>query len=142
MKSGSLTYSYNDIEIPVRLLHQYLGLVHIIGFTGTLGAGKTTLVKALLDYCGVEGFVQSPTFMYMNIYTGQNGRSFYHFDLYRMHTREEFMSEGFAEYLTEPSSVCLIEWPEIIMPLLKKNVCIVSLEYVTEDTRNMRYELL
>jgi tRNA threonylcarbamoyladenosine biosynthesis protein TsaE len=140
MKCGSLIYTSDELEVPVKLLHQYLGMVNVIAFSGILGAGKTTLIQALLQYCGVEGFVQSPTFTYMSYYTGHDGRRFYHFDLYRMHALETFVREGFAEYLHEPNSVSLIEWPEIIMPLLKKEVCFVSLTYVNETSRNMRYE--
>ena len=60
-----------------------------------------------------------PTFTYMNQYKGMDGW-FYHLDLYRMGSLQDFMQAGFGEYLEQPNSWVLIEWPEIIEPLLKR----------------------
>ena len=95
----------------------------IFTFRGPLGAGKTTLIKAFLQQCGVTQVVTSPTFTYVNTYTNNKGQKFNHFDLYRLPSLESFLELGFDEYFYESiktgNSWNLIEWPEIIKSLLK-----------------------
>src|SRR5438094_9833883 len=82
----------------------------VIGLSGDLGAGKTQLVKGLARGLGITARVHSPTFALVNIYTG--GRlTLFHFDLYRLETREQILAAGLAEYL-EPAGVTVIEWAE------------------------------
>ncbi len=88
---------------------------------------KTTLIKEFLRQCGVTEVVQSPTFTYLNVYQGDKGAEFYHFDLYRLSANQDFIDAGFYEYLYAPKSWAVIEWPEIIMPLLKHRVCHVTM---------------
>jgi len=111
----------------------------VITFTGDLGAGKTTLIRALLRDLGVLQPITSPTFTYMNRYITADGKTIYHFDLYRLNNLEEFRAQGFDEYLYQPNSYCLIEWPAIVMPLLTQDVCPISLEYEAE-ARALRWE--
>jgi len=115
--------------------------VALYTFTGPLGAGKTTLIGALLAQWGVAEPVVSPTFSLLNIYTNAQGERFYHFDLYRLGGLEEFVALGFHEYLYAPSAWCLIEWPESIEPLLKGRVCRVSLDYGDHNERILDYTL-
>lgn len=114
----------------------------IVTFTGPLGAGKTTMVKELLYLFGVKEDVVSPTFTYMNIYKNSDGKTFIHFDLYRVKTVEDFLMAGFDEYLIVPNSLCLIEWPEVIDSLLKpkgSEVCHVSIDYCVDNKRIIRF---
>lgn len=110
---------------------------HIFTFTGSLGSGKTTLVQAMLQELGVQNAIQSPTYTYLCIYTAADGRKIYHFDLYRLTSLEDFIQAGFEEYLYNTKGLCFIEWPEIVMPLLDKSVCHISLEYVDDKTREL-----
>lgn len=105
----------------------------IFAFTGSLGAGKTTLIKHLLKKCGVADVVTSPTFTYLNVYQNSKGQNFYHFDLYRIATLEEFRAAGFDEYLYVPNGWTFIEWPSVIMPLLTKNVCFSEIDFYHEQ---------
>jgi tRNA threonylcarbamoyladenosine biosynthesis protein TsaE len=87
---------------------------------GDLGAGKTTLTRALLHAAGYEGHVKSPTYTLAEPYTiSIAGRpvELIHFDLYRMGSPEEFLDAGFREHFNE-SSICIIEWPEKADPVL------------------------
>lgn len=107
---------------------------HIYTFIGSLGAGKTTLVQAMLRELGVKEAIQSPTYMYVCIYTAADGRKIYHFDLYRLNSLEEFSQAGFEEYISDPNGICFIEWPEIIKPLLD-DACQVTIEYNDDQSR-------
>lgn len=139
MNTTIMSYTIDDIPAVVTTLHELLGFCKVMTFTGSLGAGKTTLIQELLKFEGVQDVVQSPTFNYVSIYTNPSGLRFYHFDLYRLRSMQDFVEAGFHEYLYEPNSYALIEWPEIIMPLLKKQTCHVAIEYVNDDTRSIRY---
>lgn len=132
-----ILYTHEDVPKIVADLQKIMQTHRIFAFAGSLGAGKTTLVRSLLQACGVTGVISSPTFTYVNIYTNGAGQRFYHFDLYRITSTQEFIDVGFDEYLNDPDAYVLIEWPEVIKPLLKKNVCFVELEYVDEDTRSI-----
>ena len=127
-----LIYSLDQLDVAVELLHSKLTECNIMTFEGTLGAGKTTLVRALLRRCGIAGVISSPTFTYVNVYENVQGQIFYHFDLYRIKSVNEFLSLGFDEYLRVPNAWVFIEWPEVIETLLVNDVCRVNIDYVDE----------
>jgi len=82
--------------------------------------------------------VQSPTYTYVSVYHLPNNKTIYHFDLYRIPSLDEFIVAGFDEYLYRPNSWCFIEWPEVILPLLKERTLCIALNYgQTEDIRQM-----
>jgi len=87
-----------------------------VHLTGALGAGKTTLVRALLRALGERGRVRSPTFTLMEPYSA-GGLDIVHLDLYRFEHPEELFESGFDE-LIGGETVTLIEWPERAQPLL------------------------
>lgn len=125
----NITYGLEDIPDVVEKLYALLSSCSVMTFTGPLGAGKTTLVRLLLQRCGVTDLITSPTFTYVNVYENGSSETFYHFDVYRIKSLNEFKAAGFDEYLYQPSSWAFIEWPEIIEPLLTHNVCRVTIEY-------------
>ena len=83
---------------------------------GDLGAGKTTLARALLQSLGVQGRIKSPTFALMEPYT-VDGLSIIHFDFYRMNDPLEWVEAGFAD-LFDSAWLTVSEWPEMAGPLL------------------------
>lgn len=131
----SIVYGKDQLGIVVDHLLQHMRFCKIFCFNGTLGSGKTTLVKRLLHYCGIQEGVVSPTFTLVNTYKNKENILFHHFDLYRISSIDEFISSGFHEYLYEPNSIVLIEWPEIINPLLEEAICLVTLEYYSDTKR-------
>lgn len=124
-----IIYSLDELEEVAQELAQLLKAFTVVTFTGSLGAGKTTLVRAMLRASGIESSITSPTFTYVNLYKNAHGKTFYHFDLYRIETVDDFIAAGFDEYLYAPESCALIEWPQVIMPLLTHDACHVELDY-------------
>jgi tRNA threonylcarbamoyladenosine biosynthesis protein TsaE len=97
----------------------------VVGLSGDLGAGKTTLVRALLRQAGVTGPVKSPSFALLEPYEVSR-LHLYHFDFYRFKNPREFLECGFSE-LFGPGAVCLVEWPERageFLPAADLHVCL------------------
>ena len=87
----------------------------IIYLHGDLGAGKTTFVRGIFHSLGHVGKVKSPTYTlvesYLIKFNVNSSYNFYHYDLYRFTSEEEWDAAGFREYFN-PQSICMIEWPE------------------------------
>jgi|SRR6185295_10029257 len=105
---------------------------------GEMGAGKTTLVKALVTMLGVKETTASPTFSIVNEYHDTNGKPIYHFDFYRIKNEAEAFDIGTDEYF-DSGNLCLIEWPEKISTLLPSSHFEIQLEIIDEQTRLIRY---
>lgn len=82
----------------------------LVFLSGDLGAGKTTLVRALLRALGHEGAVRSPTYAIVEPYRIGEMEVF-HLDLYRIADPEELDYLGLREWL-RPGVLVLVEWPE------------------------------
>ncbi len=130
-----LIFSESEIPEVVDYLYNYLNDCKILAFSGPLGAGKTTLIRELLHKCGVKEPIRSPTFIYVNRYKNDQGQVFYHFDLYRIEELTDFLEAGFDEYLEDPNGWCLIEWPEVIEPILKGRACFVFIDYYNDKRK-------
>jgi len=135
-----LKFNYNQIDkIVDSYLIEALEQYSIFTFSGPLGVGKTALIKKFLLRCGIKDNIVSPTFNYVYSYKNNKGQTFNHFDLYRIDSLQTFLGTGFDEFLYKPKNYNLIEWPEVIRPLLeeksiKDKVFNIYLEYVQNDT--------
>ncbi len=115
----TLTYELSEIDsIAMRLLTQVKSKT--ILFYGEMGAGKTTLIKALVKALGAPDPASSPTFSLVNEYQSKQGTIF-HFDFYRIEDQKEALDMGIEDYLNTDSWK-LIEWPQKIENLLEENV--------------------
>ncbi len=104
---------------------------------GPMGAGKTTLIRALCDRLGVEDTVTSPTFALVNEYRDREGAPLYHFDFYRIDRLEEAFDLGYEEYFYG-GDLCLVEWPEKIEALLpEEGAMTVTIEITGPESRRI-----
>ena len=99
----------------------------VFALTGDMGAGKTTLVNALMSYLGIDGdSTGSPTFAIVNQYTLPAGDPVYHFDLYRLDGEQEVIDTGFLDYV-DSGALCLIEWPDRAAALLPDDTALIRI---------------
>lgn len=124
-----IIYSLQEQDKVIQELKLLMNKYQVFACTGPLGAGKTTTIKALLRNCGITDTITSPTFTYVNAYENKQGERFYHFDLYRIGSVEEFQAQGFDEYLYQPNSWAFVEWPEVIESLLTHDVVRLFFDY-------------
>ena len=83
----------------------------VIGLSGELGTGKTTLVQAICRGLGARVLATSPTYALVHHYAGASGAPLYHVDCYRLKSPEEACDLGFDDMVRE-RAIVLIEWPE------------------------------
>lgn len=107
---------------------------NVVAFCGAMGAGKTTLISAIMEYLGSEDNVTSPTFALVNQYGTSSGEVVYHFDFYRINRIEEVFDMGYEEYFYS-GDLCLIEWPELIEDLLPEDAMVVKIEILSPTER-------
>ena len=103
-----------------------------VGIAGELGAGKTTLVRAIAHGLGVAEPVTSPTFALVHRYEGA-GTTVYHVDGYRIRRAAEVPDLGLDDALAERDSVVLIEWPERLGGALPPLAHRIRLSYTDDD---------
>ena len=111
-----------------------IGDRRVFAFYGSMGAGKTTFIKAVCEALGVKDQVTSPTFAIVNEYAlgswplavSQPPTAIYHFDFYRIKRLEEAYDMGCEEYFYS-GSLCFIEWPELIEDLLPEDAVRVNI---------------
>ncbi len=128
------TYSISDLtEVAGSVLAHAQSKVLL--FYGSMGVGKTTLIKEFAKQLGVEDTLQSPTFSLVNEYEWGD-QKLYHFDFYRIDNLEEAMDIGFEEYISS-NHWNLIEWPEKIVGLLPQNKTNIKLTKNQDGTRTI-----
>ena len=104
-------------------------------FYGSMGAGKTTFIKALCKALGVTGTVTSPTFALVNEYNATNGKVF-HFDFYRINKPEEAPDIGCEEYFAS-GEYCFVEWPEKAEIYLPPDICKINIQEIANGNRKI-----
>ena len=106
----------------------------VVALFGPMGAGKTTLVSAIVEHLGSADTVTSPTFALVNQYYTADNQPVYHFDFYRINSLAEAFDMGYEEYFYS-GDLCLVEWPEKIEGLLPDDVMVVRIEPLDETSR-------
>ena len=126
--------SLSEINHIAALFLQAHPADRIFAFYGSMGAGKTTFIKALCEEMQVLDYVTSPTFSLINEYETENKGTIFHFDFYRIKDQSEAYDFGYEEYFYS-NSYCFIEWPELIESMLPP---ITVKVYITETGKGSR----
>lgn len=110
----------------------------VFAFYGSMGAGKTTFIKAVCEVLGVEDVINSPTFAIVNEYRSGSGELVYHFDFYRIKKLEEVYDMGYEDYFY-CGALCFIEWPELIEDVLPLDAVKVEIAEQEDGTRVVKF---
>ncbi len=133
-----MTYQQNEI---VQVANEIIKATtsKTLCFYGSMGAGKTTLIKALVQELGGGNTANSPTFGIVNEYhTIQDDLLGYHFDFYRLEDETEVLDLGFEDYLNQDVWV-FIEWPEKIKSFLPEDTFNIQIEIKNFETREISF---
>lgn len=127
--------SLETIREAARQFVSLIGDRNVFAFYGSMGAGKTTFVKAICEELGVTDVITSPTFAIINEYSGNCG-TIYHFDFYRIKKLEEVYDMGYEDYFYS-GALCFIEWPELIEDVLPEDAVMVNIRENEDGTRTV-----
>lgn len=136
---STINFQQQTIREAARQFLDAIGDRRVIAFYGGMGAGKTTFIKAICHELGVtDDIVTSPTFAIVNEYEGSHG-PIYHFDFYRVKSLSEARDMGCDDYFYS-GNLCLIEWPELVEPLLPDDAVSVTIEEQPDGSRTLVLE--
>jgi tRNA threonylcarbamoyladenosine biosynthesis protein TsaE len=137
------TLQINDLESIHQTAKEFIsgmGDNTVFAFYGSMGAGKTTFIKAICEELGVEDVINSPTFAIVNEYrSSETGELIYHFDFYRINKLSEAQDIGTEDYFYS-GALCFIEWPEKIEELLPGDTVRVTISENEDKTRRVSIE--
>lgn len=131
------SYSLSDLPSIGETIVNLIDSPTVITLSGDLGAGKTTLAKEVISKLTAlsEDEITSPTFAQVLTYEGTE--KVHHFDLYRLEKLDDFIMQGFDDYLEDNATV-LIEWPEIIHSILPKNRLEIEISHSADGKRELK----
>ena len=130
-------YQLDDISAAANWILEQTAGCKIILLEGEMGSGKTTICKALAQLLGANSELSSPTYSLVNEYPSLQHGSIFHLDLYRLKDTEEAISIGVEDNLLS-GHYCLIEWPEIIFPLLREIAYVqIKIESKSNEKRKL-----
>lgn len=130
-------------EVAIAVLEQVkLGsrTTKLLALNGDLGAGKTTFTKVLAKQLGITEPVTSPTFVIQKSYRIEDDKEFnklVHIDAYRLESGADMEVLDFDKTLSEPSTLIIVEWADIIKSALPKGRVNMTFEYIDDTTRRV-----
>lgn len=133
-----MVISYTILQIP-DVAKQLIANVpsRILCLNGEMGAGKTTLIKALVKELDGGDTTSSPTFGIVNEYHRKNGELLgYHFDFYRLEDESEAWDLGLEDYFSADTWI-FMEWPEKIKGILPETRTEIKIDILDENTRRL-----
>ena len=129
-----------DLEKVGSELMQTAGRLSVFVFHGDMGSGKTTFIKAICKFLGVEETMSSPTFSIVNEYQTTENKTLYHFDFYRIKNETEAYDIGVEEYF-DSGHYCFVEWPEKIPTLLPLRYAEVFIKISNNTQRTIAFSI-
>ena len=124
-------------DVADRFIREVLPQSRVFAFLAPMGTGKTTFIKALCERLGVKDVINRPTFSNINEYQAEHsGQVIYHFDCYRLERLEDALNLGADDYL-QSGAICLIEWPEVLEPLLPEDTLYIELRELADGAREL-----
>jgi tRNA threonylcarbamoyladenosine biosynthesis protein TsaE len=124
------------LQTAAKTLLKHAGANKIFAFYGSMGAGKTTIIKTICEVLGAVDIASSPTFTLVNEYRTTLGDSIFHIDFYRIKKQEEVFDFGVEEYLTG-DSYCFMEWPELVEEILPPETVKVIIKVDDNEQRTL-----
>lgn len=128
--------SIDELPVVAKEIISLLGQPRVICLKGKMGAGKTTLVKALINKLGAKDAGSSPTFALINAYESSQNGTIYHLDLYRLNHVSEALDIG-IEDLIYGDNWCFIEWPDKVEHLLDERTVFVEIDVDENESRHI-----
>ena len=125
-----------DLSSAAKKLLKHTREKKILAFYGSMGAGKTTIIKAICKVLGSVDIVSSPTFTIVNEYSTTDGEILYHIDFYRIKKQEEVFDFGVEEYLSG-DSYCFMEWPELVEEILPPETVKIIITVDIDEQRTL-----
>lgn len=116
----------DDLDDLARSIIEAFPDEKVFAFYGEMGAGKTTMIKALCKFLGVTDDVTSPSFAIVNEYIAGGVELIYHFDFYRIKKSGEVFDIGYEEYLYS-GYYCFLEWADKIEELLPETYVYINI---------------
>ena len=105
------------MDALARLLVKRIPAGTTLGLVGTLGAGKTALVRAIAGACGVDvADVTSPTFTLLQSHHGT--LTIHHLDAYRLADEDEFLELGVEELFEDQRAWTVVEWADRVAAVM------------------------
>jgi len=133
------SYDLSEIKSAASELISAAGDEKIWVFQGSMGAGKTTLIKALAEKFRIIDQVSSPTFGIVNQYENKEGSVFFHFDFYRLDDPKEALDIGIEEYFYS-GNYCWLEWAEKIEAFLPESFFLIKIESISDLKRQVTFQ--
>jgi tRNA threonylcarbamoyladenosine biosynthesis protein TsaE len=136
MENLPIISSLENIDAAAQSIIKYAPTQKIFLLHGEMGAGKTTLIKAICAALGADENITSPTFSIVNEYHIPKGK-IYHFDFYRLKNATEALDMGYEEYFYS-GEYCFIEWPEMIAGLLPDHYIDITIKILPDNSREIQ----
>jgi tRNA threonylcarbamoyladenosine biosynthesis protein TsaE len=136
--SDGIFRQVTQFELPLvaREMLTLAGSCRVWLFSGEMGAGKTTFIKAVCTELGAVDHMSSPTFSIVNEYLTEGGAKVFHFDFFRLKSEGEAYDIGTEDYFYS-GYYCFVEWPEKILGLIPDEHVSIHLNAETDTFRTI-----
>ncbi len=131
-----IVFEEHEIEMAANHFLERTKGYKIFAFSGGLGAGKTTFIKALCRQLKAIEAATSPTYSIIQEYHTTDGQVIYHMDWYRLKDTEEALDAGVEDCL-ESGNICMIEWPEKALELLSEQTIFSTFSLINLHSRKL-----